>query len=62
MNNMELVVDVKSNYGVKMIYPINETAKLFADLIGQKTLTIENIALIKKLGYSVTAKKNEVSL
>lgn len=62
MNNMELLVDVKSNYGVKMIYPINETAKLFADLIGQKTLTVENIALIKKLGYTVTVKQTELSL
>jgi hypothetical protein len=46
-------VTIKTVYGKETIYPKNEEAKTFCELIGQKSLTRDNIKLIKKLGYNV---------
>lgn len=48
-------VNLKSVYGEVKAYPINEAAKLFAELAGTKTLTMQSIKLIKALGYEVKA-------
>ena len=55
---MNIKVDNKNIYGKELIYPVCEKAKLFANLIGQKTLgeigySEYNIKRIKELGYSV---------
>lgn len=46
-------VEIKSVYGVEKIYPVSEEAKVFAKLLGQQTLTVEDIQNIKLLGYMV---------
>jgi hypothetical protein len=48
-------VNLKSVYGEVKAYPINEAAKLFAELAGTKTLTMQSLKLIKALGYEVKA-------
>lgn len=48
-------VNLKSVYGEVKAYPANEAAKLFADLAGTKTLTMEALRKIKALGYEVKA-------
>ena len=62
---MDIKVEIKRIYGKDLIYPVCEKAKLFASLIGQKTLgeiseynyantsVPPHIKSIKKLGYSV---------
>lgn len=50
---MTIHVEIKSVYGVEKIYPIDTNAKIFAELVNQKTLTFEDVTLIKKLGYEV---------
>lgn len=50
---MQIIIQIKNVYGKDMIYPINETAKQFAALIGTKTLTRCAISQIEKMGYSV---------
>jgi hypothetical protein len=50
---MEITVRITSVYGAKTVYPVCETAKIFADIAGTKTLKPETINLIKKLGYTV---------
>ena len=55
---MKIKVEIKSVYGKRLIYPVCEKAKLFANLIGQKTLgelgySEYNINSIKELGYSI---------
>ena len=55
---MKLIVKIKNVYGKDLIYPVCEKAKLFAALIGQKTLgelgySEYNINSIKDLGYSI---------
>ena len=46
-------VQVKSNYGNPLVYPICETAKMFAQLTRNKTLRMSDVEIIKKLGFTV---------
>lgn len=50
---MNITVEIKSVYGNTTIYPVCEKAKIFAKLVGQKTLTQANINNIKDLGYAI---------
>jgi hypothetical protein len=58
--NMQLIVEKKSVYGNQLIYPICNKAKLFASISGNKTLLPEVIEDIKKLGYSLTTKGEQL--
>lgn len=49
----EIYVYIKSIYGKDTIYPSCDSSKTFADMLGQTTLTEENIKYIKNLGYTV---------
>lgn len=49
----KIVIQIKSVYGNTLIYPMNEQAKLFASIAGQKTLSKDHVEKIKQLGYSV---------
>ena len=46
-------VSVKSSYGNIRVYPLCETAKLFADLTKAATFGERDIKTIKALGYSI---------
>lgn len=50
---MKIEVRIQNVYGRDVIYPVCESAKKFATLAGQKTLTPREIQLIKDLGYRV---------
>lgn len=50
---MFIIVKIKNNYGKDCIYPICDTAKVFAKLCGTTTLTQESIGMIRKLGYEI---------
>lgn len=49
----EILVEIKSVYGQEKIYPICPHAKMFAAIAGTKTLTLEVVAQIKKMGFPV---------
>jgi hypothetical protein len=51
---MELIVKVKQVYGNDMIYPVNDTAQKFSNLIGKKTFSRVDLAIISNLGYKIT--------
>jgi hypothetical protein len=53
MNPQEIIVRIDRNYGNRVIYPICDTAKHFAELAGTTTLTPKTVETIKKLGYEV---------
>lgn len=57
-----LTVSVRSPYGVETIYPECPLSRLFCELLGQKTLTKENVENIKRLGFFFYVKTNEVKL
>lgn len=52
-----ITVRIKNVYGNEMIYPVSEGAKLFASLIGTKTLSMDAITKIKQLGYSIIVEQ-----
>jgi len=49
----EIIVRVTNIYGNKTIYPDCPTSHKFANLLGQKTLTRNNLDHIEKLGYHI---------
>ena len=57
---MELIVKVKNVYGNDMIYPVNDTAQKFANLIGKKTFSKTDLAIISNLGYKITQAMEEL--
>lgn len=59
---MIIKVEMRSVYGSQTIYPICDKAKIFASLVGQKTLTYGDIAKIKALGYDVEVVQDVVKL
>ena len=50
---MELKVELKNVYGVERIYPVCDKAKILTRLTGNKTLSRDEIKLIKMLGYKI---------
>ena len=57
---MQLIVEKKSVYGNQLVYPVCDKAKLFANISGNKTLLPEVIEDIKKLGYNLTTKGEQI--
>lgn len=51
---MELTVKIKSVYGNDLIYPVNDTAQKFSNLLGKKTFSKVDLAIIGNLGYTIT--------
>jgi hypothetical protein len=52
-----LIIEAKSNYGNQVFYPVNECAKLFAEIAGTKTLGLDTIKKAKLLGFVVEVKQ-----
>lgn len=48
---MNITVRITNNYGARAVYPVCETARKLADLIGTKTFTDRAVAQLKALGY-----------
>lgn len=46
-----ITVEQKNLYGNDLFYPVCIKAKLFASIANTKTLRVNDILLIKKLGY-----------
>lgn len=57
----EILVSPKQAFGRSMYQAEDETAHIFVELCGQKgNLTLEQLKLIKKLGYEVKMKQEEI--
>lgn len=48
-----ILVECVNQYGREVIKPVCSTAQIFADMLGQKTLTLRDIGHIKALGFDV---------
>ena len=58
--SQKLIVQVRSVYGVHSVYPVNETAQLFARIAGTKTLTHPTLQLAEQLGFLIEAQPEPV--
>lgn len=54
---MQLIVEVKSVYGVERIYAVCNNAKLITKLKQSKTLNKEDISILRELGYTIETKQ-----
>lgn len=54
-------IEIRSVYGIKQAYPVNEPAKLFAAIAGTKTLTAQDLRRIMALGFDVIQKAQPVT-
>lgn len=50
---MQLTILIRQVYGNETIYPACPAAQTFADMLGQKTLTRNNLRYIAQLGYEI---------
>jgi hypothetical protein len=57
---MEITVRITSVYGARTVYPVCETAKIFADIAGTKTLKPTTINSIKALGYKINVEQEAI--
>jgi hypothetical protein len=54
---MNITVRITNNFGNRAVYPVCDTARKLADLIGTKTFTDRAIAQIQSLGYTVSVQQ-----
>jgi hypothetical protein len=59
-NIMEITVRITNVYGQKTVYPVCETARIFADIAGTKTLKPTTINSIKALGYTINVQAETI--
>lgn len=50
---MTVQIKIKSVYGNKLIYPANDTAIKFTQLLNKKTLSESDLKAIQALGYKI---------
>ena len=51
---MQFNYRIKSVYGNDLIYPANDIADKFSNLLGKKTFSRVDLAIIGNLGYTIT--------
>ena len=57
---MQLIVEIKSVYGVQRIYAVCNNAKLITKLKQSKTLNKEDISILRELGYTIETKQSTI--
>jgi hypothetical protein len=55
----EITVRIKSQYGATVYQPACVNAAHFAAIAGTKTLTLQTIAHVKALGYTVKVEQTQ---
>ena len=51
--DLKILVEVRTVYGIKRTYPVCENAKRLAMLTGRKTLSKGDLTVIRELGIEV---------
>tara|TARA_R100001594_G_scaffold6369_1_gene18180 strand:+ start:339 stop:536 length:198 start_codon:yes stop_codon:yes gene_type:complete len=58
--NTKIRVQIRNVFGNDLIYPMCINSKRFTDLTGSKTLSRNNIKIIKELGFEVDVVAQEI--
>lgn len=48
-----ITIEIKIIYGNKLIYPVCESAVKFASLVNAKTFNLNQLRIIRDLGYEI---------
>jgi hypothetical protein len=59
---MSITVRVKNIYGNKTVYPVCQSAKVFAQIAGHSTLTSATLDGIRRLGYLIEVQQETVEV
>lgn len=59
---MKITVQVRNVYGNQTIYPICDKARIFAELLDQKTLTHRDLCKIEALGFRIEQHYDQIKL
>lgn len=59
MSALTITIELKDQYGKRVIYPVCETAKTFAAIAGTTTLTDMTLMRINSLGYKIITTQKE---
>jgi hypothetical protein len=57
---MQLTIEIKSVYGVERIYAVCNNAKLITKLKQSKTLSKDDISILRELGYKIETKQQTI--
>jgi hypothetical protein len=57
---MGITVRIANNYGNRVVYPVCQRARTFAEMAGTATLTDRVISLIKSLGIDVEVQQEKL--
>lgn len=58
---MNITIRITNNFGNKAVYPVCETARKLADLIGTKTFTNMALQKLVDLGYTLNIQQQSLS-
>jgi len=58
----QIIVRIKNVYGKQTIYPVCELAALICSIAGKKTLTDNDIRLLKNAGYKIIIDQPQIEL
>ena len=61
MDNQTVVVKFKDQYGRTVCHPVNEQARVFAEIAGTKTLTWHTLKGIDYLGFKIATTLQRLS-
>lgn len=53
---MRAIIQFRDVYGERKAYPVNDTAKLLAELAGTKTLTLQALSVAQRLGIEIVQR------
>ncbi len=58
---MKITIELRNVYGEWRAYPACSDARIFADMLGTRTLTDTALAHIRRLGYGIETTQPKVS-
>ena len=53
-----ITLELRPVYGATRAYPACDTSRIFADMLGRKTLTKADLSHIERLGYAIKTTSN----
>ena len=62
MEQLAITVRVRNVYGNRVVYPVCDKAKIFAQMAGHSTLTPATLDCIRRLGYLIEVQQETIEV